>query len=49
MGVLGHSATLVGVKEDIVDIKRSSNKGLVVGSGDINGSTFLTAKIIDSP
>ena len=31
--VLGHSASLVGVKEDIVDIKRSSNKRLVVGSG----------------
>jgi len=37
VGVLGHSATLVGVKEDIVDIEGSSNQGLVVGDGSRNG------------
>jgi len=33
VGVLGHSATLVGVKEHVIDIEGSSNQGLVVGDG----------------
>jgi hypothetical protein len=37
VGVLGHSATLVGVKEDVVDIEGSSNQGLVVGDGSRHG------------
>ena len=32
-GGSGPSAALIGVKEDIVDIEGSSNKGLVVGDG----------------
>jgi len=30
--VLGHAAALVGVKEDVVDVKRRCNKRVVVGS-----------------
>jgi hypothetical protein len=37
VGVLGHTATLVGVKEDIIDIERSSNQGLVVGDRSRHG------------
>jgi hypothetical protein len=35
VGVLSHSASLVGVKEDIIDIEGSSYKRLVVGSCDL--------------
>lgn len=31
--VLGHSATLVGVQENVVDVERGSNQGLVVRNG----------------
>ena len=37
VGVLGHSATLVGVKEHVIDIEGSSNQGLVVGDGSRHG------------
>jgi len=33
VGVLGHSAALVCVQEDIVNVERGSNKGLIVGNG----------------
>ena len=33
VGVLGHSASLVGVQEDIVDVQRGSNQRLIVGNG----------------
>jgi hypothetical protein len=33
MGVLCHSATFISVKEDVINVKRSSDKGLVVSSG----------------
>jgi hypothetical protein len=33
--VLGHSATLIGIKEDIINVKGSSYKRLVVGSTDL--------------
>ena len=39
VGVLGESASLVSVKEDIVDVEGSSNKGLVVGNGSRNRAT----------
>jgi hypothetical protein len=38
MGVLGHSAAFVSVKEHIIDIERSSNKRLVVSNGSSNRS-----------
>ena len=34
MRVLGELAALISVKEDIVDVERSGNKGLLVGRGD---------------
>ena len=34
MRVLCHLASFIGIKEDIVDVKRSSNKGLLVSSTD---------------
>jgi len=37
MGVLGKTAALISVKEDVVNIQRGSNKGLVVGNGGRNG------------
>jgi hypothetical protein len=36
VGVLGHSASLVSVQEDIVNIERSSNQRLIVGNGGGN-------------
>jgi len=48
VGVLGHLAALVSVKEDIVDVKGSSNKRLLVGGagGDSSGGG---RKVLDSP
>jgi hypothetical protein len=34
VGVLGHASALIGIQEDVVDIERGSNEGLVVGSVD---------------
>jgi len=35
MGVLGHASALIGVEEHVVDIERSGNQGLVVGSVEL--------------
>ena len=48
VGVLCHSAALIGVKEDIVNIEGSSNEGLVVGSGNLGGTSAGT-KGLDGP
>jgi hypothetical protein len=32
VGVLGHLSTLIGIKEDVINVKRSSNKRLLVSS-----------------
>jgi hypothetical protein len=48
VGVLGHSAALIGIQEDIVNIEGGSNKGLVVGSGDLTRSR-CAVKRTDSP
>jgi hypothetical protein len=37
VGVLGHTPALVGVQEDVVDVKGGSDEGLVVGRGDLHG------------
>jgi hypothetical protein len=37
--VLGHLASLVGIKEDIVDVKRSGNKGLLVSHSNALGTS----------
>ncbi len=34
MRVLGKLSALIGIKEDIVDVERSSDKGLLVSLGD---------------
>jgi pSer/pThr/pTyr-binding forkhead associated (FHA) protein len=48
--VLGHLAALIGVKEDIVDVKGSSNKRLLVGSRNGNSTvTGSTSKGAYSP
>jgi hypothetical protein len=39
VGVLGHSASLVSVKEDVVNIERSSNQRLIVGNGGRDGAS----------
>ena len=46
VGVLGHSSAFISVKEDIVNIQRSSNKGLVVGDSgrDRASSSHLTLR-----
>jgi hypothetical protein len=36
MRVLRHSATFIGVKEDVINVKRSGNKRAVVGSSGLN-------------
>jgi hypothetical protein len=35
VGVLGHAPALIGVQEDVVNIERGSDKGLVVGSDNL--------------
>ena len=49
--VLGHSAALVGVKEHVIDVERSSNQRLVVGSSDLHvrASARRAVKALDSP
>ena len=49
VGVLGHLASLIGIKEDIVDVERSSNKGLLIGIGDGNRRTVRSSKGADGP
>ena len=39
VGVLSHTPALVGVQEDIVDVERGGNKGLVVSGGDLHGAS----------
>ena len=36
MGILGKSTSFISVKEDIINVEGSSNKGLVVGNGSGN-------------
>ena len=36
VGILGESATLISIKEDVVNIERSGNKRLVVGNNSCN-------------
>ena len=41
VGVLGHSASLIGIKEDIVNIQRGGNQRLIVSNCGRNGATNL--------
>ena len=49
MGVLGHLAALLGVKEDVVHVKRSSNKRLLVGGLDGLGTRRGRAEALHGP
>ena len=46
--VLGHLSALIGIKEDIVNIERGSNKRLLVGRRSSLG-TGRTSKVVNSP
>jgi len=39
VGVLGHTPALVGVQEDVVDVERSGDEGLVVSGSDLHGTS----------
>jgi hypothetical protein len=45
MRILGHSAAFISVKEDIVNVERSSNQRLVIGNGsrDRASNSVLTS------
>jgi hypothetical protein len=48
--ILSHFSAFIGIKEDIVDVERSSNKGLLVGHGNRLGSTADgRSERLDSP
>jgi hypothetical protein len=46
--VLGHTAALIGVKEDVVNVERSSYERLVVGGSNLRGRAGAV-KLINSP
>ena len=48
VGVLGHLATLIRIKEDVVNIEGGSNKGLLIGLGN-RDSAGGTGKGLDGP
>ena len=37
VGVLGHLAALIGIEEDVINVQRGSNEGLLVGLGHRHG------------
>jgi hypothetical protein len=39
VGVLGHTPTLIGVEEDVVDVEGSGDEGLVVSRGNLDGTS----------
>ena len=48
VGVLGHLSALIGIEEDIVDVERGSNQGLLVGGrGGLSGGGG--AQVLDGP
>jgi hypothetical protein len=48
--VLCHSAALIGIQEDVVNVEGCSDKRLVVGSGDLGGlNTGVAVEGADSP
>jgi hypothetical protein len=49
MRVLGHLAALISVKEDVVNIERRGNKGLLVGNRAGLGSGSSSIKSVNSP
>jgi hypothetical protein len=50
VGVLGHLTALISVEEDVVNVEGGSNKRLLVGIGDRDGSVAgVAAKLGNSP
>jgi hypothetical protein len=50
MGVLGHLSSLVSIQEDEINVDRSGDEGLLVGSSDsLGGSTADGSQILNSP
>ena len=49
VGVLGHLATLIGIKEDVVNVQRGGNQRLLVGGGNGLGSTGGISQGVHSP
>ena len=49
VGVLGHLATLIGIKEDVVHVQRSGNQRLLVGGGNGLGSTGGISQGVHGP
>jgi len=49
VGVLGELAALIGIKEDIVDVQRGSNKGLLVSSSGGLRTTSGGGQTLDGP
>ena len=49
VGVLGHLSALIGIQEDEINVDRGSNKGLLVGRSDGDGSRGASNDVLDSP
>ena len=49
MGILGHLSALIGIQEDEINVDRGSNKGLLVGRSDGDGSRGASNDVLDSP
>jgi len=50
MGVLGHLSSLVSIQEDEINVDRSGDEGLLVGSSDsLGGTTADGSQILNSP
>jgi len=50
MGVLGHLSSLVSIQEDEINVDRSGDEGLLVGSSDsLGGSAADGSQILNSP
>ena len=49
VGVLSHTPALIGVEEDVVDIERCSDEGLVVSGSDLDGGAGGVVQAGHSP
>ena len=49
VGVLGHLSALIGIEENVINVQRGSNKGLLVGTGNRCTSTSGRIQTTDSP
>ena len=47
VGVLGHAATLIGIKENVIDVERSGNKRLSVSIGNLKRSAGGRSLCVD--